>query len=617
MPVVTISNNILPEGLVATVADLSGRTSAQSIGDAGAGGFLALLNVAGVQANTTQGSGGLSSAMPDRQNSNNDQSAQAPPAVPMDAPVPPIAANNTTDGAPPAAPRGSDSANTNANNAGSATSNAASAAAGEGTGETPAQHQVSSRSPLQQSLQNPSAPVGQNNNQPVAAALSQAEGKLRDGLRQQLNAVSQVLMNVLQVMTGVAAPVAAAISTAPASPAFVILPGANAAVPPPAGVVSLLENMQSLVQQLQQTLQPADGRIPAQGQTQDHISATAGANLQQLIDALQTDNATLAQMLAQHTTGSASSNANAASLLSAVPQAALADNAGLLKDTIAQMRDQLQQLQSVNDRLFVQAKIDFQAQFAQTLASFGVAGNQNAAVNTEPASHVSLANGNENIATPVVPPVSVSPAADGLTTAVAGPFMTIGQGGAGSNSGGNAGNGNQNQPMPFVAGVGGQTAATGGIGGFSFARVLSQTASPGNLIDQVTFNIKTALADGSSKIHIQLDPVDLGKLDIRLNVGADGKTGVAITADNKSTLALLQRDAQGLTRALSDAGLSTDSGSLSFSLGGGQQNFTQGQPASQAAAVYQNTQPDAEDAAVPAISRSYVVNLAQGLDITI
>jgi flagellar hook-length control protein FliK len=131
--------------------------------------------------------------------------------------------------------------------------------------------------------------------------------------------------------------------------------------------------------------------------------------------------------------------------------------------------------------------------------------------------------------------------------------------------------------------------------------------------------VKTALSDGSSKITIQLNPPDLGKVDVRLEIGADGKTsGVTITASNQDTLNLLQRDAQGLTRALNDAGLTTDSGSLNFSLGGGQQNQTQA-GTQQAATTYQQAQPEEDDpvTAINAITRSYVVNLAEGLDITI
>lgn len=46
-----------------------------------------------------------------------------------------------------------------------------------------------------------------------------------------------------------------------------------------------------------------------------------------------------------------------------------------------------------------------------------------------------------------------------------------------------------------------------------------------------------------------------------------------VTVERPETLELLQRDARGLERALQDAGLRTDSGSLNFNLrGDGQQS---------------------------------------------
>lgn len=150
----------------------------------------------------------------------------------------------------------------------------------------------------------------------------------------------------------------------------------------------------------------------------------------------------------------------------------------------------------------------------------------------------------------------------------------------------------------------------------SFAKLVTrQSQMP--LLEQVIFHIKTALNDGSSKIRIQLHPAELGKLDIKLQVGADGKTGVIVTAENKDTLALLQKDASGLERALADAGLKADAGSLSFNLRG--DGRERNQEHSQATSHYLKTHPGEEEEALPPeiLSRSYVVNVAEGLDIKI
>lgn len=185
---------------------------------------------------------------------------------------------------------------------------------------------------------------------------------------------------------------------------------------------------------------------------------------------------------------------------------------------------------------------------------------------------------------------------------------------AGADTGGRSGNfSGQNLSPSIAARPVGPDAPLKIAGGADFAKLIARTeVRP--VPEQVVFHIKTALKDGSSKIHIQLEPAELGKLDIKLHVDAHGKTGVTITADNKNTLDLLQRDARGLERALSDAGLNTDAGNLSFNLKGGEQ---QKQEAAQAAQTYQKVMPEAEEKPTDVRTLSYVVNLAEGLDIRI
>ncbi len=149
----------------------------------------------------------------------------------------------------------------------------------------------------------------------------------------------------------------------------------------------------------------------------------------------------------------------------------------------------------------------------------------------------------------------------------------------------------------------------------AFSRLLTP-AGARPVAEQVVFHVKTAIADGSSRIRIQLDPEELGKLDIRIHVGADGRTGVTITADNRGTLDMLQRDSRGLEQALADAGLKADSGSLSFNLRGGQQE--QNAQNNALANNYMKQQPEEEELAPElSISRSYVIDMAEGLDIRI
>lgn len=94
------------------------------------------------------------------------------------------------------------------------------------------------------------------------------------------------------------------------------------------------------------------------------------------------------------------------------------------------------------------------------------------------------------------------------------------------------------------------------------------------VFDQVAVHVAKAAAEGLDKINIKLKPVSLGQIEVQLEVATDGRVHAVIAADKPETLDLLQRDARALERALGDAGLRTDSGSLSFNLRGqGQQQF--------------------------------------------
>jgi flagellar hook-length control protein FliK len=85
-------------------------------------------------------------------------------------------------------------------------------------------------------------------------------------------------------------------------------------------------------------------------------------------------------------------------------------------------------------------------------------------------------------------------------------------------------------------------------------------------VEQVAVHMARAAANEVNRFSIQLDPADLGRVDIKMEVGHDGHVLATIAADRPQTLDMLQRDAAGLQRALQDAGLNADGQSLSFSL---------------------------------------------------
>jgi flagellar hook-length control protein FliK len=71
---------------------------------------------------------------------------------------------------------------------------------------------------------------------------------------------------------------------------------------------------------------------------------------------------------------------------------------------------------------------------------------------------------------------------------------------------------------------------------------------------------------GRSRFEIRLDPPELGRIDVRLDVDRQGQVTSHLFVEKSATLDLLRRDAQQLERALQDAGLKTSDNGLQFSL---------------------------------------------------
>jgi hypothetical protein len=150
---------------------------------------------------------------------------------------------------------------------------------------------------------------------------------------------------------------------------------------------------------------------------------------------------------------------------------------------------------------------------------------------------------------------------------------------------------------------------------YSNFRGVEQTAAPKPRIpvpprfvaNQVAVQIQKSIGQGNDRISIQLRPAELGKVDVRLDVGSDGRVSAVITADRADTLDLLQRDARILQNSLQDAGLRADSNSLSFELKGNGQSYaeahhdTSGKGDSDPAGANGTALPDAGPAARPGI----------------
>lgn len=82
----------------------------------------------------------------------------------------------------------------------------------------------------------------------------------------------------------------------------------------------------------------------------------------------------------------------------------------------------------------------------------------------------------------------------------------------------------------------------------------------------VAVEIAARAQGGSNRFEIRLDPPDLGRVDVHLNVDRDGHVTSHLVVDRPDTLDALRKDAPELERALQQAGLKTSDNGLQFSL---------------------------------------------------
>jgi flagellar hook-length control protein FliK len=141
--------------------------------------------------------------------------------------------------------------------------------------------------------------------------------------------------------------------------------------------------------------------------------------------------------------------------------------------------------------------------------------------------------------------------------------------------------------------------------------------------DQVQVAIRKAGSDGVDRLTIQLDPVDLGRVEVNLNTGRDGQTQVIFTIDKPDTFDSLSRDARALERALQEAGIKADAGGMQFNLrqqpNGNLQADVNGQSHSQGNNAAANEEPvtNRRDAmAASPVPQYYTINLREGVDIS-
>jgi flagellar hook-length control protein FliK len=82
----------------------------------------------------------------------------------------------------------------------------------------------------------------------------------------------------------------------------------------------------------------------------------------------------------------------------------------------------------------------------------------------------------------------------------------------------------------------------------------------------VPMEIGLRALQGAKEFQIRLDPAELGRIDVRLEIGDDKSVSARLVVDRVETLQLLQRDAKTLERALEQAGLKANDAGIDISL---------------------------------------------------
>src|SRR6185312_7864246 len=76
----------------------------------------------------------------------------------------------------------------------------------------------------------------------------------------------------------------------------------------------------------------------------------------------------------------------------------------------------------------------------------------------------------------------------------------------------------------------------------------------------LAMEIAASAKSGKSRFEIRLDPAELGRIDVRIDVDGNGRVTSHLTVDRPETLSMLRQDATQLQRALDNAGLQTGNG---------------------------------------------------------
>lgn len=167
----------------------------------------------------------------------------------------------------------------------------------------------------------------------------------------------------------------------------------------------------------------------------------------------------------------------------------------------------------------------------------------------------------------------------------------------------------------------GSTAAAGPAAAGPPAAAPTAVAT-GVALNNVPVEIGMRSLSGSSRFQIRLDPEELGRIDVQLDIDKSGSVRAHLVVDRPDTLAFLQRDSAQLQRAFEQAGLTPQDGGVALSLrngasedGGGNTGRGDGTSAPKTASARQEADPVDADAGLAA--RRYLWSRPSGVDLRI
>jgi flagellar hook-length control protein FliK len=101
----------------------------------------------------------------------------------------------------------------------------------------------------------------------------------------------------------------------------------------------------------------------------------------------------------------------------------------------------------------------------------------------------------------------------------------------------------------------------------SFANYMTAAGSTqSSVTQQISLQLQHNINAKIDTLSVQLNPLELGRLDIKLKFAKDGSIKAHMTVDKPETLAMLQKDSAQLEKILQQSGLAVDENALSFDL---------------------------------------------------